>query len=99
MSLTATHSMSVSFARPARSTFRPIRPNPLIPTRTGMCSVPSAVSIQERGQATAPGTRSARRPADLALAVLRADLVDAADGWSAAGGGVRAPAVVEADER
>src|SRR4051794_39940256 len=68
MSFTATHSMSVSFARPARSTFRPIRPNPLIPTRTGMCSVPSAVSIQERGQATAPGTRSARRPADLALA-------------------------------
>jgi hypothetical protein len=33
------------------------------------------------------------------LAVLPADLVDAADGWSAAGGGVRAPAVVEADER
>src|SRR5215210_6656848 len=36
MSLTATHSMSVSLARPARSTFRPMRPNPLIPTRTGM---------------------------------------------------------------
>src|SRR3954454_11260540 len=68
MSLTATHSMSVSFARPARSTFRPMRPNPLIPTRTGMCSVPSAVSIQERGQATVPGPRSACRPAALALA-------------------------------
>src|SRR3954451_17262658 len=36
MSLTATHSMSVSFARPARRTFRPMRPKPLIPTRTGM---------------------------------------------------------------
>src|SRR3954447_4973840 len=67
MSLTATHSMSVSFARPARNTFRPMRPNPLIPTRTGMCSVPSAVSIQERGQATAPGARSACRPAGSAL--------------------------------
>jgi hypothetical protein len=33
------------------------------------------------------------------LAVLPADLLDAADGWSAAGGGVRAPAVVEAHER
>src|SRR3954470_12265215 len=68
MSLTATHSMSVSFARPARSTFRPMRPKPLIPTRTGMCSVPSAVSIQERGQATAPGARAAGRPAGPALA-------------------------------
>src|SRR4051794_10526203 len=37
MSLTATHSMSVSVAKPARSTFRPMRPKPLIPTRTGMC--------------------------------------------------------------
>src|SRR4051812_19006417 len=68
MSLTATHSMSVSFARPARSTFRPMRPNPLIPTRTGMCSVPSAVSIQERGQATAPAARAAGRPAAFRLA-------------------------------
>src|SRR3954468_964343 len=67
MSLTATHSMSVSFARPARSTFRPMRPNPLIPTRTGMCSVPSAVSIQERGQATVPGARAAGRPVSRAL--------------------------------
>src|SRR3954447_17019205 len=63
MSLTATHSMSVCFARPARSTFRPMRPKPLIPTRTGIFSVPSAVSIQERGQATARGAASARRPA------------------------------------
>src|SRR4051794_34397258 len=62
MSLTATHSMSVSFARPARSTLRPMRPNPLIPTRTGMCvSVPSAVTIQERPQATARAARAARR--------------------------------------
>src|SRR3954451_15900769 len=62
MSLTATHSMSVSFARPARSTLRPMRPNPLIPTRTGMCvSVPSAVTIQERPQATARAARPARR--------------------------------------
>src|SRR3954471_8227907 len=67
MSLTATHSMSVSFARPARSTFRPMRPNPLIPTRTGMCSVPSAVSIQERGEATARGPPSACRPAAFSL--------------------------------
>src|SRR5215211_3901003 len=61
MSFTATHSMSVSLARPARSTLRPMRPNPLIPTRTGMCSVPSAMTVQERGQATAPGRRAAPR--------------------------------------
>src|SRR3954462_7539115 len=36
MLLTATHSMSVSLARPARSTLRPMRPKPLMPTRTGM---------------------------------------------------------------
>src|SRR6185312_2291754 len=38
MSFTATHSMSASAASPARKTLRPMRPNPLIPTRTGMVS-------------------------------------------------------------
>src|SRR3979411_2275055 len=37
MSLTPTNSISVCFAIvAARSTFRPMRPNPLIPTRTAM---------------------------------------------------------------
>ncbi len=36
MSLTATHSMSAPRSYAARNTFRPIRPKPLIPTRTGM---------------------------------------------------------------
>src|SRR3954447_9159558 len=35
-SLTATHSMSVSLACAARKMFRPMRPKPLIPTRTGI---------------------------------------------------------------
>src|SRR3954449_11291034 len=39
MSLTATHSMSAFAACPARKTLRPMRPKPLIPTRTGMLSV------------------------------------------------------------
>src|SRR3954451_24283272 len=92
MSLTATHSMSVSFARPARSTFRPMRPNPLIPTRTGMCSVPSAVSIQERGQATVPGPRSAVRPAALALPRAAHELQPRAVGSDQiSGGGVGRP--------
>src|SRR3954454_11251421 len=48
----------------------------------------------------APTGRTSAPPGSAgALGVLPADLVDAADGWSAAGGGVRAPAVVEADER
>src|SRR5258705_7166537 len=38
MSLTATHSMSAFAAWPARKTLRPMRPKPLIPTRTGMLS-------------------------------------------------------------
>src|SRR5690349_21666900 len=36
MSLTATHSISVCLAWAARKTLRPMRPKPLIPTRTGM---------------------------------------------------------------
>jgi Na+/H+-dicarboxylate symporter len=36
---------------------------------------------------------------DMPLAVLLADLLDAGDGRSAAGGGVRSPSVVEAQER
>src|SRR5690349_14541274 len=39
MSLTATHSMSAFAACPARKTLRPMRPKPLIPTRTGMLSI------------------------------------------------------------
>src|SRR3954469_16831297 len=39
MSLTATHSMSALAGCPARKTLRPMRPKPLIPTRTGMLSV------------------------------------------------------------
>src|SRR4051812_7207184 len=74
MSFTATHSMSVSLARPARSTFRPMRPKPLIPTRTGMRSVPSAVTIQERAEATAPASRAARRRPSSALSAARDQL-------------------------
>ncbi len=43
-SLTATHSMSAPCAWAARNTLRPIRPKPLIPTRTGMESVSPLVS-------------------------------------------------------
>src|SRR6266536_5893666 len=53
MSLTATHSMSASAAWPARKTLRPIRPKPLIPTRTGM------VSILPRGRVR--GEKAGRR--------------------------------------
>src|SRR5579859_775695 len=46
MSLTPTNSMSVCFAMvAARSTLRPIRPNPLMPTRTAM-SLPSLPSCE-----------------------------------------------------
>src|SRR5215210_108580 len=69
MSFTATHSMSVSLARPARSTFRPMRPNPLIPTRTGMSSSPfcdddprARAGYRAGGQNCGPGCLS--RPAD-----------------------------------
>src|ERR687889_54819 len=63
MSLTATHSMSVSLARPARRTFRPMRPKPLIPTRTGMrvrpfCGDdPRARAGYRAGGAVSPGER------------------------------------------
>src|SRR4051812_45481525 len=49
--------------------------------------------------ARAAGNHLAVIHASGALAVLPADLVDAGDGWSAAGGGVWAPAVEVADER
>src|SRR5947209_3935230 len=42
--------MSAPWAWPARKTFRPMRPKPLIPTRTGMESVPSFESGQNEGR-------------------------------------------------
>jgi len=42
MSFTATKSMAVAFVvTAARRTLRPIRPNPLIPTRTAIVVLPS----------------------------------------------------------
>src|SRR6188472_1176847 len=58
MSLTATHSTSAFASKPARNTLRPMRPKPLIPTRTGMLSIlPLGCEVN---QASRAGT--ARRP-------------------------------------
>src|SRR6185312_9398259 len=69
MSLTATHSMSVSFARPARSTFRPMRPNPLIPTRTDMCQ--SLLRCRSRSGRRLPRAARPPFPGSGAAALLR----------------------------
>src|SRR6476646_7353705 len=60
MSLTATHSTSALLVSPARKTLRPMRPKPLIPTRTGMLSIlpPSGAR-----SARLRGAGAARRPA------------------------------------
>src|SRR5437764_15170506 len=72
-SLTATHSMSACCSAAARNALRPMRPNPLIPTRTDMLDSSSlrrqrggpgdrrwAVGPPGRSRLSAPYLRSAR---------------------------------------
>src|SRR5919199_1709429 len=76
MSLTATISMSASDSCAARKTLRPMRPKPLIPTRTGM-PVPFVVSAWSAAPSL-PGAAQ-RQPVDVAVLDLHHELVAVAE--------------------
>src|SRR6185437_14695161 len=71
-SFAATISMSAPDAATARKKLRPIRPKPLIPTRTVTASTPrQRLTGWDAGRGTAPGLRKAYRVAPVALTVRR----------------------------
>ncbi len=85
MSLTATISTSVSRIRTARKTLRPIRPKPLMPTRT--LTNPSIIAVENRAEGTiAPSVRR------VTIAPVRLSPLAAA-ALAALAGGCAAPAV------
>src|SRR5919202_2186602 len=77
MSLTATISTSASDSCAARNTLRPMRPKPLMPTRTGMSSGPFLVSSGPRRRRLAGATR--RHPVNVAVRDLDEVLVAIAE--------------------
>src|SRR6185436_876118 len=64
-SLTATSSMSAPLASAARKKFRPIRPKPLIPTRTVMCDLSSSRRKMKTASSPNVQTLSPARPGGL----------------------------------
>src|SRR3990170_2586268 len=97
MSLTATTSMSASDSCAARNTLRPIRPNPLIPTRTGISVLPEFVVSRRAGRLPGPAQR---QPVDVPVLDLDEVLVAISEGRSEVlGDGDRAVAAARAADR
>src|SRR5215218_8410958 len=72
MSLTATHSMSALASWAARNTLRPMRPKPLMPTRTDMGVGPPGSSRKSGAPEAIPRARAATLRSTLARAAVDA---------------------------